>query len=648
MMKGGTNMTTNTMMINTTTAGAKTPASVVVEFPRAQRMMDIIAKMPVFDRVALLSDEAELIMVAAEMAVEVAETDGPITLDTIRDRDMDAAIRCAYMSVIDNGSDAIRAKRPKFKLSSDTTRKMDPAAVGAILARTGAFKALVSADGDTRRVIMRQDNGDAVGTYAVQYAGNAPEMLAVVQCLVPTADMTYCNKVLSYMSSLLDKVSETRNPDHVYLMDGVLDLADKQVPKAYPFTPYTIGGKVNPEFVEKYGEEIRLKKLAVRWNPNAVNPTITMPDGKTWDIEQQIRETFTDERGQVINAAVEAWWTFMAMVCRGINGRKTVLLQNARGMAGGQNGKSTLLDLVRSIVGTRNVLSVKMESIGERFSLAGLDRKLAVVADESDGAIEKIAKAADLKLLISGEPVPIEGKGKDIYYYAYGGPIAFAINGYLRSAAKDDAYYERFLVIPFDHEFAVGGRRKYIKDDYIKRQNVLEYVVYKALTQYGDKDEYDVGVIAGLEQYKAEMRENSSNVYKMMADVEPMLEAWASNNGTGYVVPDWALYEIFRDRQNGWCQQNGVGSALQLANFRQELTLWCNSTQHWERVDTDKVTSVTGKVDAAVLLLRQYPVASLVNKRTEYITEQPYSELGCWLTNDCKTKRSRGGIKWLG
>ena len=47
---------------------------------------------------------------------------------------------------------------------------------------------------------------------------------------------------------------------------------------------------------------------------------------------------------------------------------------------------------------------------------------------------------------------------------------------------KSESMYRRLLVIPFDKRFQ-GCERKYIKDDYLNRQDVLEYVLYRVLAE---------------------------------------------------------------------------------------------------------------------------------------------------------------------
>ncbi len=55
---------------------------------------------------------------------------------------------------------------------------------------------------------------------------------------------------------------------------------------------------------------------------------------------------------------------------------------------------------------------------------------------------------------------------------------------------RSESYYRRCLMVPFSHSFT-GNERSYIKNDYITRQDVLEYVLWSVLNmaEYYELDE---------------------------------------------------------------------------------------------------------------------------------------------------------------
>ena len=67
-------------------------------------------------------------------------------------------------------------------------------------------------------------------------------------------------------------------------------------------------------------------------------------------------------------------------------------------------------------------------------------------------------------------------------------PIAFqfkgfmvqCINGMPKVKDKSNSFYRRQLVVPFLKNFQ-GAERRYIKDEYLARKDVLEYILWRVL-----------------------------------------------------------------------------------------------------------------------------------------------------------------------
>ena len=66
---------------------------------------------------------------------------------------------------------------------------------------------------------------------------------------------------------------------------------------------------------------------------------------------------------------------------------------------------------------------------------------------------------------------------------------------------KSDSFYRRQLFIPFTKCFT-GAERKYIKDDFLKRKEVVEYVMYKVLNMYYYQFDVPEACKNALEEYK--------------------------------------------------------------------------------------------------------------------------------------------------
>lgn len=83
---------------------------------------------------------------------------------------------------------------------------------------------------------------------------------------------------------------------------------------------------------------------------------------------------------------------------------------------GGSNGKSTLIRLMRKIIGKQNIIAGELDTVFvERFGLSYLYRKTGIVMGETN--FSKLSKTGKFKSATGEDPIPIEFKGKDGFDY---------------------------------------------------------------------------------------------------------------------------------------------------------------------------------------------------------------------------------------
>lgn len=130
-------------------------------------------------------------------------------------------------------------------------------------------------------------------------------------------------------------------------------------------------------------------------------------------------------------------------------------------------------------VGRLGIHSLK--NFSEPFMLEPLTRVSAVITDENDTGTF-VDDAAALKSVITGDPFQLNRKHKAPRNVLFRGFMIQCVNELPKLRDKSESMYRRLLVIPFDKRFQ-GCERKYIKDDYLNRQDVLEYVLYRVLAE---------------------------------------------------------------------------------------------------------------------------------------------------------------------
>mgnify|MGYP000199398423 FL=1 len=78
-------------------------------------------------------------------------------------------------------------------------------------------------------------------------------------------------------------------------------------------------------------------------------------------------------------------------------------------LGSGSNGKSLLSNMIKHMLGERNVSAVALDQISSgRFGKQNLDRKLLNISSETK--TEKLYSTADLKALTGGDSIEIEEK----------------------------------------------------------------------------------------------------------------------------------------------------------------------------------------------------------------------------------------------
>lgn len=144
------------------------------------------------------------------------------------------------------------------------------------------------------------------------------------------------------------------------------------------------------------------------------------------------------------------------------------------------NGKSTFLDLVKTMLGDENIASLDLRELDSRFKTAELVGKLANIGD--DIGDEFIANASIFRKLVTGDRVNVERKGQDPFEFNNYSKFMFSANNIPRIKDKTGAVQRRLVIIPFEAKFSPDDPdfRPYIKYE-LREQPRMEYLIQLAL-----------------------------------------------------------------------------------------------------------------------------------------------------------------------
>lgn len=204
----------------------------------------------------------------------------------------------------------------------------------------------------------------------------------------------------------------------------------------------------NPVELSEYSEKYYFtKKLPVTSDPNAKCPKFlkflseVLPEEK---YRLQIQEMFG--------------WTLW----RHYNHQVAFML-----VGEGSNGRSTLLSVLRHLLGNENVTSIPLQELCKsRFATAELYKKFANIAP--DISKDKIEDSSSFKTLTGGDLLKAEKKFRNPFYFVNYAKLIFSANKLPYTTDKSYAYYRRWILIFFKVKFGDG--------DVLKDLNILEKI----------------------------------------------------------------------------------------------------------------------------------------------------------------------------
>ena len=140
------------------------------------------------------------------------------------------------------------------------------------------------------------------------------------------------------------------------------------------------------------------------------------------------------------------------------------------------NGKSTYLDMIKTLLGDGNTAALDLKELGDRFKTAELFGKLANIGD--DIGDEFIPNPAAFKKLVSGDRLNAERKGQDPFDFNNYSKLLFSANNIPRIKDKSGAVVNRLVIIPFNARFSADDPDY---DPYIKyklrKPEAMEYLI---------------------------------------------------------------------------------------------------------------------------------------------------------------------------
>lgn len=246
------------------------------------------------------------------------------------------------------------------------------------------------------------------------------------------------SEVLSYLNLLISENTSMSEANLIAFKNGIYNIVDDS-------------------FIEFSPEFIITNKINWNYNPGAYSKLVDKTMNKLSCGDFEIRMLLEEVVGYCFYRRNEL--------------RKAFILTGDKA-----NGKSTYLDMIKTLLGDENTSALDLKELSDRFKTAELFGKLANIGD--DIGDEFIANPAIFKKLVSGDRVNVERKGHNPFDFNNYSKFLFSANNIPRIKDKTGAVLDRLIIIPFNASFSVKDKDfdPYIKYK-LREQEAIEYLI---------------------------------------------------------------------------------------------------------------------------------------------------------------------------
>lgn len=273
------------------------------------------------------------------------------------------------------------------------------------------------------------------------YTYDSDEIERVMLQYIVNSTRSPRSEVLRYLELRAPSV-RMESPTLISLQNGVLNLETKLLME------------FNPDYKIK-------NKVPVAYNPSAYDETLDKTLNKICCNDEKLRSLIEEMIGYTIFRRNELGKCFILT-------------------GSGANGKSTLLDVIKRLIGKENISSVALNELNDRFRTFQLEGKLVNIGDDISNSY--IEDNSTFKKLVTGETVNVERKGKDPFDFENYSKLIFSANDLPRINDLSDGLKRRIIFIPFNAKFSKkdGDYDPFIIDKLMKDE-ALEYLLKLAL-----------------------------------------------------------------------------------------------------------------------------------------------------------------------
>lgn len=272
------------------------------------------------------------------------------------------------------------------------------------------------------------------------YVSGLAEIEAEMIKHIPQLNRAKRTEVLAYLDIMIRENTPATEANWIAFRNGLLNIYDDT------FVPFS-------------HEHVITNKIDWDYNPNAYDELTDKTLDRISCNDPQIRMLLEEMVGYT-------------MFRRNELGKAFILTGT------GSNGKSTFLNMLKTMLGKRNVSVLDLKKLNDRFSTVMLFGKLANIGD--DISEEFVTDAADFKKIVTGETIDAEQKGQPKFEFEPYVKLLFSANNIPRIGKGRDSHaiLRRLIIVPFNAKFS-SKDPDYVPfiGDKLQTQESIEYFI---------------------------------------------------------------------------------------------------------------------------------------------------------------------------
>ena len=345
------------------------------------------------------------------------------------------------------------------------------------------------------------------------YISGLENIEAVMIQHLPQLNRSKRQEVLAYLELLVREETAPSTPNFIAFRNGIYDVLCDEF---HSFSP----------------EYVITNMIPWDWNPNAY-----------FELTDRILNNISVHDPDVRNLLEE-----MIGSCfyrsNALAGGKAFILTGS-----GANGKSTFLDMVKGLLGKRNISVLDLKKLNDRFSTVMMFGKLANIGD--DISDEFVVDTAEFKKIVTGQSIDAEHKGQPKFNFDPCCKLIFSANSIPRIGKGRDsaAILRRLVIVPFNAKFTPDSPdyKPFIGDE-LKCQESMEYMIQLGLQ--GLKRVLETRQYTTNEAMQEELieYEESNN---------PIIGFFREAENDEVKIEDEVTNVVYR-RYNEWCLSNSL------------------------------------------------------------------------------------------